>query len=249
MNNTAIKLTKISKKYILQSGKTTLLNSIKGGKKEEFWVLKNINLTIKKGESIGIIGPNGAGKSTLLKIIAGITKPSSGKLEVDGKVIALMNLDAGFHPDLSGKENIFLNGMLGGMNKKTIEKKYTKIIKYAGIGDFIELPFYTYSDGMKFRLAFSIAIESSCDILIMDEVFISGDIDFQHKIIDTIHRFQKKGVTTIVCSHVPLYVWGFSDTFFEIKAGILKPLPKKKISKTIRDEDERWSKLIRYPFS
>lgn len=249
MNNSAVKLTKVSKKYIKYNKKPGLRNIFTKKISKDFFPLKNIDLTIKKGESVGIIGPNGAGKTTLLEIIAGIKKPSSGKVEVNGKVVALMSLDAGFHPDLSGRENIYLNAMLVGMNKREIKKKYRKILSFSGISNFIDSPFYTYSEGMKFRLAFSIAIESKCEILIMDEIFISGDIDFQHRIIDTIHRLQKKGVTTIVCSHVPLYVWGFSNTFIEIKAGVLKALPKKKISKMIRDEDERWNRLIRYPSS
>jgi len=153
MKNTdiAIKLTNVSKKYIVRHEKPTLVEKLINGKKEEFWALKDINLEIKRGEKIGIIGPNGSGKTTLLKLITGISSPTSGTIERNGEIISLIDLEAGFHPDLTGIQNIYLNGMIIGMNKTEINSKLKKIIDYADIGRFIDVPLFTYSEGMKFR--------------------------------------------------------------------------------------------------
>ena len=219
MNDIAIKLTNIGKKYTVSHQKPSLIGNMLGRtKSEEFWALKNINLAIKKGERVGIIGPNGAGKTTLLQIIAGITQPTTGKLETKGKIVALMDLEAGFHPDLTGEENIFINGMLVGMNREEIKKKYKQIVKFADIGKFIDAPFYTYSSGMKFRLAFAVAVASECDVLILDEMFMAGDINFQRKTIETIKKTKEKNdVVIIICSHEPFYIWELANIFFEVK--------------------------------
>jgi len=201
-NTIAISLRDISKKYILYHQKPTLVENIfKFGSKEEIWALKDINLEIKKGEKIGIIGDNGSGKTTLLKIITGITTPTSGEVKVNGRVAALIDLEAGFHPELTGEENIYLNGMLLGMSKKEIKEKYTQIIKYSGLGKFIDAPFYTYSSGMRLRLGFSLAIHSNPDILLIDEVLSVGDQEFQEKSYQTIQNFFKQGKTIIFVSH------------------------------------------------
>lgn len=201
-NNLAIKLTNISKKYTLHHQKPTLVENIfKVGKMEEIWALKEINLEIKKGEKVGVIGDNGSGKTTLLKIITGITNPTKGNVQVSGRIAALIDLDAGFHPELTGEENIYLNGMLLGMNKNEIEKKFDKIIDFSGIGKFIDAPFYTYSSGMAFRLGFSIAIHSDPDILLLDEVLAAGDQNFRKKSYQKIQSFFKEGKTILYISH------------------------------------------------
>ncbi len=251
MSNIAVRLTNVSKKYTITHQKPTLVENVLSKKvSEEFFALKNINLTIKKGEKVGIIGPNGAGKTTLLKVIAGITVPTTGKVETCGKVVALISLDAGFHPELTGEENIYLNGMIVGMTRAEIKEKFKKIVTFADIKSFLDAPFYTYSEGMKFRLAFSLAMANECEILVMDEIFISGDIDFQKKTSLAIRDVQeKKKITTIVCSHIPLFVWGFSDNLFEINTGILKPISRRNVLRTIKSQDKEWKKSIKKPLS
>lgn len=198
----AIRLTNVSKKYILHHHKPTLAeNILHFRKKEEMLALKDINLEIKKGEKIGIIGSNGSGKTTLLKIITSITCPTAGDIQVNGRVVALIDLGAGFHPELSGSENIYLNGMLLGINKREIKEKFTQIINFSGLGEFIDAPFYTYSSGMKLRLGFSIAIHSNSDILLIDEVFVAGDQEFQKKSLLAIKEFFNKGKTIVFISH------------------------------------------------
>ncbi len=201
MNNISIKLTNISKRYTIHHEKPTLSEKIIKGKDEEFWALKKINLIIKKGEKVGIIGPNGSGKTTLLKIIAGITTPTSGLVETYGKIVSLIDLEAGFHPDLSGIENIYLNGLLLGMRKREITKKIKKIITFADIHQFIDAPLFTYSSGMKLRLGFSIAVHADPDILVLDEHLSAGDQNFQQKSFKRIQHLFKQKKTIIVVSH------------------------------------------------
>jgi lipopolysaccharide transport system ATP-binding protein len=196
----AIQLENVSKKYILHHEKPTLVESLFKAK-EEFWALKNINLQVKKGEKLGIIGPNGAGKSTLLKIITGITVPTKGSLETKGKIASLIDLSAGFHPDLTGEENIYLNGLLLGMSKNQIKANFDKIIAFSGIKKFIDSPLHTYSSGMQLRLGFSVAIHSNPYILIIDEVIAAGDEEFRKKSYAKMQDFFKKKKTIIFVSH------------------------------------------------
>ena len=202
MSNIAIKLTDISKKYILHHEKPTLTENILGrGCREEFWALKNINLKIKKGEKVGIIGSNGSGKTTLLKIINRITAPTAGEVQTSGKIVSLIELEAGFHPDLTGEENVYLNGLLLGMNRKETKRKFADIVKFADIGKFIDAPFYTYSDGMKLRLGFAIVVHTEPDILVLDETLAVGDQDFQKRSFAKIQEFFKMGKTIVLVSH------------------------------------------------
>lgn len=200
--NFAIQLDNVSKKYQLLHEKPTLIENISAkGRHEEFWALKNVSLNIKKGEKIGIMGPNGAGKTTLLEVIAGITTPSSGTVKTEGKVVSLIDLSAGMHPDLTGEENIYLNGMLIGMSKAEINTLKTKIIDFADIGNFIDSPLRTYSAGMQLRLGFSIAIHAGPDILVLDENLSVGDSNFQEKATSKVNGFFKENKTIIVVSH------------------------------------------------
>lgn len=199
-NHITIKLSSVSKKYILHHEKPTLAESL-FKHKEEFWALRNISLKIKKGERLGIIGPNGAGKSTLLKIITGITVPTLGKVETKGKVASLIDLTAGFHPDLTGEENIFINGLLLGMTKTEIKKNFKAIVNFSGIKKFIDSPLRTYSSGMLLRLGFSIAVHSNPDILIIDEVITAGDEEFRKKSYTKMQEFFKQKKTIIFVSH------------------------------------------------
>jgi ABC-type polysaccharide/polyol phosphate transport system ATPase subunit len=198
----AIKISNLSKKYILHHQKPTLVeNFFKFGRKEEIWALKNINFEIEKGEKVGIIGNNGSGKTTLLKIISNITVPTEGKVHTSGRIAALIDLEAGFHPELTGEENIYLSGLLLGMTKEEIRERFDKIIMFSGLGKFIDTPFYTYSSGMALRLGFSIAINANPDILLIDEVLTVGDQEFQKKCYWAMQKFFQKGKTIIFISH------------------------------------------------
>ena len=148
------------------------------------WALKNISFEVKTGEVLGIVGPNGAGKSTLLKLLSQITKPTSGSAELNGRVASLLEVGTGFHPDLTGRENIFLNGTILGMKKHEIEGKFHDIIDFSGIGKFIDTPVKRYSSGMRVRLAFSVAAFLEPEILLIDEVLAVGDINFQNKCLE-----------------------------------------------------------------
>ena len=164
-------------------------------------VLKNISLTIENGETVALIGRNGCGKSTLLKLIAGIYFPDNGKLRVKGRISPLIELGAGFHPEFSGRENVFINGQILGLSLNYLRKRYDEIVKFAGIGHFIDLPVRIYSSGMYMRLAFSVAVNVDPDILLIDEILGVGDADFQQKCQIKLDEFKHKGKTIVLVTH------------------------------------------------
>lgn len=166
-----------------------------------FWPLQDISLDVRAGESVGMLGENGSGKSTMLKLIAGILEPTSGVVEVNGRIAALLELGAGFHPDLTGRENIYLNGSILGLGRKEINRYIDQIIEFAGIDEFIDVPVKVYSSGMRVRLGFSIATFVQPDVMLVDEVLAVGDEDFQRKCILAFHDFRKRGGTLILVSH------------------------------------------------
>ena len=170
-------------------------------RKEEFWAVDDISLTIKEGETLGIVGPNGAGKTTLLKLLNGIYWPDRGKIVVRGKVGALIELGAGFHPMLTGRENIYVNSAVLGMTKKEVDKKFDSIVDFSEIGDFLDTPVKHYSSGMYVRLGFSIAIHCEPDILLIDEVLAVGDEGFQKKCFNKLGEVKKNGTTILLVSH------------------------------------------------
>jgi ABC-type polysaccharide/polyol phosphate transport system ATPase subunit len=186
---------------------------------EKFEALKEINIKVEKGKTLSIIGENGSGKSTLLKILAGITKPTSGEIVTKGRISALIELGAGFHPEISGKENIFINGIILGLTKKMIQQKLQKIVEFSELEDFINSPVKTYSSGMYMRLGFSIAINVDPDILLIDEVLAVGDAFFVPKCIDKIYEFKRKGKTIIFVSHDLATVEKISDEVIWLKNG------------------------------
>lgn len=196
---------------------------------EVFEALRGVSFEVKKGKTLSVIGENGSGKSTLLKILAGISKPSKGEVVTEGRISALIELGAGFHPEISGRENIFINGSILGLTKKRIEEKLEDIIKFAELEDFIDNPVKTYSSGMYMRLGFSIAINVDPDILLIDEVLAVGDASFVPKCLDKINEFKRKGKTIVFVSHDLATVERISDEVIWIKDGKIfkKGYPKR----------------------
>jgi len=167
----------------------------------DFWALKDVSFKIKEGESVGFIGRNGAGKSTILKLLASVTKPSSGNVDVNGRVAALIEVGAGFHPELTGRENVFLNGSILGMRKADIEKSFDSIVSFSELEQFIDTPVKHYSSGMYVRLGFAIAVHTNPDIFLIDEVLAVGDEAFQRKCLDTLAAHKAAGKSIILVSH------------------------------------------------
>src|SRR5437867_4034121 len=168
---------------------------------EEFWALRDISFSVGKGESLGLVGHNGAGKSTALKLMTRILEPTSGQVAMSGRVAALLELGSGFHPELSGRENVFLNGSLLGFSRRQMRARLDEIVDFSEIGDFIDMEVKHYSSGMYTRLAFAVATAVDPDILITDEVLAVGDEAFQRKCMDRIYRFRQRGKTIIFVSH------------------------------------------------
>jgi lipopolysaccharide transport system ATP-binding protein len=188
---------------------------------KEFWALRDINLDIGKGETIGIIGQNGAGKSTLLQIIAGTLLPTTGTVEVNGRISALLELGSGFNPEFTGRQNVFFNGRLLGLSQKEIAERFDDIAAFADIGDFIDQSVKTYSSGMFIRLAFAVAVSSDPDILIVDEALAVGDVYFQQKCFERIRKLQSLGTTLLFVSHDPGSVYNLCDTAILVESGSL----------------------------
>jgi len=177
------------------------LMSRRNVEQEEFWPLDGVSLTLARGECLGVIGPNGSGKSTLLKLVSGILPPTDGKMIVRGRVCSLLELGAGFHSDLTGRENVYLNGSIYGLSRAQMNERIDRIIEYAELGDFIDTPVRHYSSGMYVRLGFAVAIHTDPDLLLVDEVLAVGDTTFQHKCLTSIRQLQAAGVTMILVSH------------------------------------------------
>ncbi|MBF6557189.1 MAG: ABC transporter ATP-binding protein [Acidimicrobiales bacterium] len=201
----AIGVTDISKQFRLYNEKHTSLKErvIHGGKMPftPFWALRDVNVDINQGETFGILGRNGCGKSTLLKCVAGILKPTTGEIRVRGTLAAMLELGAGFQPELSGRDNIFLNGSLLGLSRADIAKRFDEIVAFAELEDFIDNQVKFYSSGMYVRLGFAVAVNVEPDVLLVDEVLAVGDAAFQRKCMDHVKRFQREGRTIVVVSH------------------------------------------------
>jgi lipopolysaccharide transport system ATP-binding protein len=193
--------------------------------KEEFWALKDVNFTVEKGEMIGIIGMNGAGKSTLLKILSQITPPATGEIKIRGRVGSLLEVGTGFHPELTGRENIFLNGAILGMPRKEIVEKFDKIVEFSGVGKFLDTPVKYFSSGMYVRLAFSVAAHMEPDILIVDEVLAVGDAEFQKKSIGKMEQVTKQeGRTVLFVSHNLITVQNLCTRTILLENGKVKAI-------------------------
>lgn len=219
-DNIVVSLKNVTKSYVLHHEKPTFVeNVIMRKKKENFLAVNGVDLLIRKGERLGIIGPNGSGKTTLLKLISHITVPSEGEVKTKGRIISLIDLDAGFHPDLTGEENILLNGLILGLSKEEVMKNYKSIIDFADIGKFINSPLYTYSSGMRLRLGFSVAIHSNPDILVLDENISVGDERFKKKIGYKMDELMKSDKTMILVSHYRQYLEEFCDRYVIMDRG------------------------------
>lgn len=201
-----VKLVNVTKQYLLHHERPTFIeHAVKLKKDELFTSMRSVSLNLHQGEIVGVVGANGSGKTTLLKLIAGITVPEKGKVITKGRVTSLIDLEAGFHEDLSGLENIYLNGMILGMKKKEIKLVFDDVISFAEVGKFIDAPLYTYSMGMKMRLGFSVAVHSNPDVLLLDEGMAVGDEAFQKKSMKKVlELFSKKRTVVIVSHHLKL---------------------------------------------
>jgi ABC-type polysaccharide/polyol phosphate transport system ATPase subunit len=203
----AVELKDVSKAFKLLIQKPYLIHDVlrrvSGSKThtEKFWALKNLTFSIRKGEAVGVVGGNGAGKSTLLGTIAGAITPTMGSVHVSGRLGALLELGAGFHPDLTGRENIYLNASLLGLEKHEIEEQFESVLNFSELHEFIDAPLRNYSSGMQVRLGFSVAIHIQPEILIMDEALSVGDQNFQQKCMDKILEFKAAGKTLLFVSH------------------------------------------------
>lgn len=202
-----IVLDHVSKRFIIhhqrsRSFQQVLINSLRrNGGRQEFWALRDVSLAVGQGETLGLIGENGSGKSTVLKLIARILEPTSGKLTVSGRVAALLEIGAGFHPDLTGRENIFLNGSVLGFSRRYLQSRYDDIVEFAELGDFLDTPIKHYSSGMHMRLGFAVAVNLDPDVLLLDEVLAVGDEHFQHKCFEKMAHLQSEGRTMVLVSH------------------------------------------------
>jgi len=243
--STVISVENLSKKYIIghqkQERYTSLRDVLTDGAKsfthklihpfdtqktdsthEEFWALKDVSFDIQQGDRVGIIGRNGAGKSTLLKILSRITEPTSGKVSINGRVASLLEVGTGFHPELSGRENIFLNGAILGMSKAEIKKKFDEIVAFAEVAKFLDTPVKRYSSGMYVRLAFAVAAHLEPEILIVDEVLAVGDAQFQKKCLGKMEEVGKEGRTVVFVSHNMNAIEQFCSSAICLEKGLVK---------------------------
>jgi ABC-type polysaccharide/polyol phosphate transport system ATPase subunit len=186
---------------------------------EAIAAIERVDFSVARGEAFGVIGGNGSGKSTLLKLIAGMLKPTSGRIVVDGRVAALIELGAGFHPEISGRENVYINGAVLGLTRKEIDQRYERIVEFSGLGDFMEEPVKNYSSGMYVRLGFAIAIHTDPDVLLVDEVLAVGDEAFAHRCIRRIEEFLQSGKTLLLVSHSLDLVEGLCDRVLWLEGG------------------------------
>jgi ABC-type polysaccharide/polyol phosphate transport system ATPase subunit len=225
----AVRLEGVSKRFVLQHHKARSFQELvvnlahrRNGGREEFWALRDVSLSVAPGETLGIIGENGSGKSTLLKLISGILEPTAGRVRVEGKVSALIELGAGFHPDLTGRENIYLNGAILGLGRREMARRFEEIVAFSELERFIDTPVKHYSSGMYMRLGFAVAISVDPDILIVDEVLAVGDEAFQRKCLERIADLRRRGTTVIFVSHVLPLVEQLCDRAVWLERGVIR---------------------------
>ena len=219
----------------------------KGGGSSEFWALKDVSFEVPKGETVGIIGRNGSGKSTLLQIICGILGATNGDVQTQGRIAALLELGAGFNPEFSGRDNVYLNASILGLTKRQIDERYSEIAGFAEIGDFIDQPVKTYSSGMVVRLAFAVAINVDPEILLVDEALAVGDIYFRQRCMRKVHELRQRGVTILFVSHAVSDVKAIGDRALWLDAGRMLEIgdPDKVIGKYLAAMTEKDSTYLR----
>jgi len=220
-----VRIEGVSKRFVLlrdKSVKERLLNvSASRANREEFWALRDIDLTISAGTTVGLVGHNGSGKSTLLKLVGGIMQPTSGSVSRRGRLAALLELGAGFHPDLTGRENVYLNAALLGLSRKETRAAFDQIVDFSGVEAFIDTAVKFYSSGMYVRLAFAVAVHVDPDLLLVDEVLAVGDEAFQEKCLEKIREFQREGRTIVLVSHAAKQVEDLCDRVAVLHHGAL----------------------------
>jgi ABC-type polysaccharide/polyol phosphate transport system ATPase subunit len=218
-----IRVRDVSKRFVIRKDKSLKERLVNFGRskkfKEDFWALKDVDLEITAGTTIGLVGANGSGKSTLLKAIGGIIQPTSGFVERRGRLAALLELGAGFHPDLTGRDNVYLNASILGLSRKQVDQYFDSIVDFSEIGDFIDTQVKFYSSGMYVRLAFAIAVHVDPDILLVDEVLAVGDEPFQKKCMDKIREFQQEGRTIVLVSHSAQQIKDLCDRVVVLSHG------------------------------
>jgi lipopolysaccharide transport system ATP-binding protein len=186
---------------------------------EYFWALRDVSFALVPGRMMGVIGGNGAGKSTLLRLIGGVGRPDEGTLSVRGRIDALLDLGAGFHPDLTGRENVFISGVINGLTRREVSQQFDSIVAFSELQEFIDSPLRTYSTGMQMRLAFAVATHTHPEVLLIDEVLAVGDLAFQHKCLQRIAQFKAEGCTIILVSHDAGLVAKMCDEALWLRAG------------------------------
>ena len=223
----AIVVDSVSKRFKMHRDQPTnlkekLTRRSRGSRTEDFWALRDVSLEIPRGTTYGLIGHNGSGKSTLLKLIAGIHRPTSGTITANGRVSAMLELGAGFHPELSGRDNIFVNGSILGLSWREITARLDDIIEFSGIGDFIDVPVKVYSSGMYVRLGFSIAANLDPELLIIDEIVAVGDEEFQRRCFDRLYELRRRGTTIVFVSHSLALIQTLCDRVAWLEHGNLR---------------------------
>ncbi|HEV7567565.1 MAG TPA: ABC transporter ATP-binding protein [Microbacteriaceae bacterium] len=220
---TVIRVENVSKRFIMHKDKSVkerLLNFSRSRKhRDDFWALRDVNFDIAMGSTVGLVGHNGSGKSTLLKAIGGIIQPTTGTVSRRGRLAALLELGAGFHPDLTGRENVYLNAAILGLTKQETDRHFDEIVEFSGIEDFIDTQVKFYSSGMYVRLAFAVAVHVDPDVLLVDEVLAVGDEPFQRKCMERIARFQSEGRTIVLVSHSADQVGSLCDRVIVLNSG------------------------------
>ncbi|SCX51748.1 ABC-2 type transport system ATP-binding protein [Klenkia marina] len=240
---TVVRLRDVSQRFVIRKDKSLkerLVNAARSRKhREDFWALRDVDLDIHAGTTVGLIGPNGSGKSTLLKTIGGILQPTSGTVERRGRLAALLELGAGFHPDLTGRENVYLNASILGLSRATTDRYFDEIVDFSGIEKFIDTQVKFYSSGMYVRLAFAVAVHVDPDVLLVDEVLAVGDEPFQRKCLDKIRSFQKDGRTIVLVTHALDQVVDMCDRAVVLESGrVVVDGEPTVATRTLRDDFE-----------
>jgi lipopolysaccharide transport system ATP-binding protein len=245
MTAIAIRAENLSKRFWLHTERRTALKErlVRGRapRGREFWAIRDASFEIEEGSTFGLLGPNGSGKSTTLKVLAGIYRPTSGRVFVNGRVSALLELGAGFHGELTGRENIRLNGAILGMSRRQIDSAMDGIIDFAGIGEFIDSPVKVYSSGMFVRLGFAIAVSLDPEILIVDEVIAVGDEEFQRKCFDYLFELRKRGTTIVLVTHALSLIQDLCDRAAWLDHGLVREIgpAREVVDSYLRDVNER----------